>query len=311
MYTSNFIMVVVVDGKIQRESHNGVLAIPFGSEFSIRLKNKNSKRAIAKLSIDGENVGDFIIEANSHWDIERSVHNDKKFCFASIESEAAYDEGKNDFSPKDFHGLIECKFALEANSYYNPTLVIGDGINGWYQKPWNWNQPYYEPWNWNQPYYGSHTIRGLGGGYSCSNGTSKSQSLNGINPQYSCNNASLQGSCLSNSFNCSLDFNMPLEAGVVVEGSQSSQTFQSTYFKDDGVFTTLRIKLKGYNANQITTQERVALQQFQMQKNPFTQNSPFTQSEEDLKLKELNAKLEKLKLIKELEKQIAELKQTV
>ena len=55
VYSNNFIVVIKHKGKILRDT-NGVVRLPFGSEYSILLKNKDSRTAVANIEIDGEDV---------------------------------------------------------------------------------------------------------------------------------------------------------------------------------------------------------------------------------------------------------------
>lgn len=67
VYKDNFIAVVKHNGKIMREI-NGCIKLPFGSEYSILLKNKDSRTAVARIEVDGEDVMSghkYIIPANS------------------------------------------------------------------------------------------------------------------------------------------------------------------------------------------------------------------------------------------------------
>jgi len=61
MYNNNFVVVIKHKGKVLRESSNGVVRLPFGSDYSILLKNKDSRKAVADVEIDGENVATGII----------------------------------------------------------------------------------------------------------------------------------------------------------------------------------------------------------------------------------------------------------
>ena len=56
-YKDQFVVEVMVDGKILRV-RDGAVYLPFGCEYSILLKNLNSKKASVKVSIDGEDVLD-------------------------------------------------------------------------------------------------------------------------------------------------------------------------------------------------------------------------------------------------------------
>ncbi len=55
MYKNNFVVVIKYDGRILREI-DGEVSLPFGSQYSILLKNKDSKKALVDIEVDGENV---------------------------------------------------------------------------------------------------------------------------------------------------------------------------------------------------------------------------------------------------------------
>ena len=77
MFNSNLIMAVKVDGKILRE-FNGTVALPFGSEYSILLKNTSNRRAAVELSIDGQDVLDgttILIPAHDSVELKRFIKN--------------------------------------------------------------------------------------------------------------------------------------------------------------------------------------------------------------------------------------------
>lgn len=70
-YKKNFVVAIKVNGKVLRESGEEV-QLPFGSEYSVLLKNLNAVRAMAQISIDGKEAGPFyILEPNSSVEIER------------------------------------------------------------------------------------------------------------------------------------------------------------------------------------------------------------------------------------------------
>lgn len=117
VYQDKFVVTVLVNGQVMPEQGN-VVAIPFGSEYSLRFRNKNNRRAVVKFTIDGEEASDggYIIAAYGQRgdviDIKRFAAKDVAFRFAAVDSPAATDFGKN--GPDDgTKGLIEAKFYLE------------------------------------------------------------------------------------------------------------------------------------------------------------------------------------------------------
>ena len=86
MYNSQFVVVIKHNGKICRE-YQDVVYLPFGAEYTIGLKNLNSVRAVASVTIDGEDVLDgkrLIVEPDSTFDLDGYLKGSKavnKFKF--------------------------------------------------------------------------------------------------------------------------------------------------------------------------------------------------------------------------------------
>lgn len=76
MYESKMAAAIKVSGKVLREFKDTVY-IPFGSEYSILLKNLNTTRAVVNVFIDGEDMvpGGIVLNAGQEVDLERSVKN--------------------------------------------------------------------------------------------------------------------------------------------------------------------------------------------------------------------------------------------
>jgi hypothetical protein len=55
VFQNNFVAVVVCNGRILRE-HDGAVTLPFGSDYSLKLKNLESRKALVSVSIDGQDV---------------------------------------------------------------------------------------------------------------------------------------------------------------------------------------------------------------------------------------------------------------
>lgn len=76
MYESKMAAAIKVSGKVLREFKDTVY-VPFGSEYSILLKNLNTTRAVVNVFIDGEDMvpGGIVLNAGQEVDLERSVKN--------------------------------------------------------------------------------------------------------------------------------------------------------------------------------------------------------------------------------------------
>lgn len=153
--SGNYVACVKVDGKILREDADGVVNLPFGAEFSILLKNLNSVRAVAKVTVDGIEASGhgIIIPANGSVDLERFLKRDgdmsrgNKFKF--IERTAGIEEHKG-IGAED--GLIRIEYLTEVQPEVRKTVV--EHVQHVYRHPWYWNSyPY-----WPNPYYGGQII---------------------------------------------------------------------------------------------------------------------------------------------------------
>ena len=117
VYSSKFVAVVVNKGQIVRElreDSDDVIRLPFGSDYSIRLKNLHSERAVVNIEIDGQDVLDgsqIVVSPNETADVEgfmegSTVH--KKFRF--IEKTQQISEHRGDFVED---GIIRISYQFE------------------------------------------------------------------------------------------------------------------------------------------------------------------------------------------------------
>ena len=75
MYYKKFAVAVKVNGKVLREhgENRDEVTLPFGSEYSLTLKNINSIKAQVRVSIDGIDATDgwLVLQPNSSIDLPR------------------------------------------------------------------------------------------------------------------------------------------------------------------------------------------------------------------------------------------------
>jgi hypothetical protein len=72
VYKENIVVALKVNGKILGE-RGEYITLPFGSEYTILIKNLNSKKALIQIDVDGEDVLDgdsLIVPANSDIELE-------------------------------------------------------------------------------------------------------------------------------------------------------------------------------------------------------------------------------------------------
>lgn len=215
MYDNKFIAVIKCNNKILREKKDTVL-LPFDSEYSILLKNLELRRVSVKIYIDGQDVlnkHSLNLEPNSELNLERFIKDtDKGNRFKFIQKSKEISDYRGD---RIDDGLvrIEYQFALPVENIYNHYT------------------------NNNQYKY---TINYLKDNYNTNN----------VNIR-SFNYSNLSSIDVSNSSKNSFDYSsnsMPIDEGITVAGSISSQKFEtvSSYPLEDRHYLII-LRLKGYN----------------------------------------------------------------
>lgn len=115
MYNEKLVASLKVAGKILRESGSDVF-LPFGSEYSILLKNLNNLKALVNIEIDGTNVtpGGLVLYAGQTVDFERPVTQANKFKFIERTNKIEANRGV-----KLEDGLVTIKYQFEVRT---PTI---------------------------------------------------------------------------------------------------------------------------------------------------------------------------------------------
>jgi len=274
VYSNKFVMCILLGDKIQKELNNGTIPIPFGSEYTIRFRNKNNKRAVVKFSIDGENVsgGGYVIPPNSFIDIKRHHHTDKAFKFVALDSPDAIDYGKNGDNQDKSKGLIEAKFYLEKESNYifkNYTNTLDD-TKYWYTSTYDYNtlsvtnDNYYN--NKNAPYtvsYNKDTI------------SLTSDCINKINKSLYDKRSIHKG-----------PKNEDLNDGVTVEGNKTGQNFTNVYIDLESDYVHLKAFLQGYE-NYTNDMENESLVLSDLEKQNLELKEEIKKEKDRLKMKSL------------------------
>lgn len=155
MYNSNFVVAVKVNGKILQEDKEKVY-LPFQSEYSLLIKNLNSRRALVNVFIDGENhtPGGLVIDACREIELERSLNNGNMSAgnkFKFIERTTAVEENRG---IKLEDGIVRVEYKFEETYSYA-------------RQKWPNNN---EPWIYNKWPSDDTILRGINRVY-CSNVT--------------------------------------------------------------------------------------------------------------------------------------------
>ncbi len=203
VYYNNFVSVIKSRGKVLREDSKGVVRLPFGSEYTILLKNKDSRKAVVNVEIDDESVvAGVIVPANKTVELKGSlngltVRNRFKFIQKTKEIQNYRGDRLGD-------GLVRIEYTFEKKVeepvwYYTPpiTVVWPPDDDVWRPKKCSSSAPHI----YDSPSSGDCV-------YTCSNGI---------------NNSTLVGSSLT----CNT---LPKsDEGITVKGSKTKQDFVYGY----------------------------------------------------------------------------------
>jgi hypothetical protein len=233
MFTNRYVTCIKVKGKVLRENQSTV-TVPFGSEYSILLKNLNSVRALAKISIDGDDVTDgtkLILEPNQDFEIERFIRNGNfgegnRFKF--IERTESIEKHRG---IKAEDGLVRVEFWKEKEYAAPPELY--PNIDKWPTQDRRRRRKD-DPW-YPRPMWKSSILRSS----STSErkiGAPSRRSTSGIRGQ------SVNNSCFNEtSFNASVN-----DIGITAPGSVSDQRFVSgAWFATESQSHVIVIHLRG------------------------------------------------------------------
>lgn len=215
MYNSGLVAVIVANGKIVREMNNAgtsTVYLPFGCEYSIRLKNQENRRAAVKISIDGDDAlsgHQLVVEGNSESEVKGKLDSSgdvAKNAFRFIEKSDRIREHRGN---KIDDGIVRIEFQFE-----EPVSIHIPRVK---KAPSPWDRPYQSPiW-----YSTGGPLRGSSLGDSYTKGAMPSDG------EIRCQNFSCSAAGASMDF-CAAPAN---EDGITVAGSHVNQKFGTTYLR--------------------------------------------------------------------------------
>lgn len=246
MYKNKLAVAIKHNGKILRENKD-IVHLPFGSEFSVLVKNLNSRRVKFALHIDGTDVLDgqeIIVNANSETEIKRFIRNgnmNEGNAFKFIERTEAIENGPRGVKVDD--GIVRVEFWFEKEAPEVKT-VIHKHYDEWHY-PYTrkfWNGPYD---SYGKPYdvmYGTqNSVSSLG---NISNTSAEAKS---IRDSVFRNASSLAQAASATSASLSATAQNAInDAGITVPGSKVEQKFQTVYgFISEAISNVIVLRLVG------------------------------------------------------------------
>ena len=218
MYQSKLVASLKANGKILREFKDTVY-VPFGSEYSILLKNLNTTRALVNVFLDGENVvpGGLVINPGQELDLERwiksgNLSEGNRFKFS--ERTSTIENGPRGIKLED--GLVRIEFQYEQpprGVAISNTWISASGSTGF---P---NSTTYSSTSYN--------VNGAMRGVDFSKGENmKASATSAMNSTLSSMNISAAGAMHDGL--ATMDWAPANDVGITVPGSKSTQKFTET-----------------------------------------------------------------------------------
>lgn len=212
MYRKRCVMSVIHNGYPLKED-SGKIFMPFGSDYSIRLKNKHNEACVAKLFIDGvvtNKLGDFIIQPNSSIEIDRfvdkSLDKGEKFKFVEISNKEVDDPTSEE------NGIVRVEFRLGEKITNDVWADVHQYFYNTYQYPDN---------NTIKDFYASDTARNI---------------------KYTTNSNSVVCGMSANSCSKKSD-------GATIRGDESKQNFSYGFVELSDEVITMELKIAGVVTN--------------------------------------------------------------
>lgn len=253
MYKEKLAVAIKHNGKILREKQD-LVQLPFGSEFTVLVKNLNSRRVKFTLHIDGTDVlsgEEIIVNANSETEIKRFIKNgnmNEGNAFKFIERTASIEDGPRGIKIDD--GVVRVEFWFEQEAPEIKTTIHND--------IW-WNRPYREYYG--SPYrYGKYDMYGSTSGITGSLGDTigsssagdtllqstalRSMTANATSASYSTKGATeVHDGATCSDISPAHNLN---DMGITVPGSKVEQKFTPVYgFKSETQSHVIVIRLAG------------------------------------------------------------------
>ena len=224
MYQNKLVASLKANGKILREFKDTVY-IPFGSEYSILLKNLDTRRVLLNIYIDGDNItpNGFVLYGGQEVDLERSIKNNNLFegnKFKFIERTGSIEKNRG---IKLEDGLIRIEYQFE---YVYPATLTStwSGHNGWIN---NSNHDKYNTFLRNTT--ADYHPQNCGVSYSAISASTSLNATSSITDTVFVNSASVVN-----------------DAGITVAGSHSTQKFNTaSSFPTEATKHSIVLKLLG------------------------------------------------------------------
>ena len=238
-YQDHFVVEVKSNGKILRVK-DGAVYLPYGSEYTLLLKNLNSKRASVSISIDSEDVLDhhrLIIDPLETFELQGFLKgNVAKNHFKFIQKTKQIQDHRGD---KVGDGLIRVEFAFEKPQPKPEIENIIKEVHHHYHNPIQYS------------YYGSgcdwYTVNNSGQDDNTGVAVDNTRGVTAQNAAFCCQTETL-------------GMTPNIDEGITVKGSECHQSFVYGSIGELEESTVIIIQLKGEVSSGTVVQQPITVQ---------------------------------------------------
>lgn len=248
MFKNNFVVAVKVNGKILREVED-IVYLPFGTEYSILLKNTSPQKAQVKIRIDGTDVTEgvhLIVDGNDTLELKRFIKNgnlNAGNAFKFIEKTEKIEQFRGN-KAEDGLLTVEYEFARKPVPYLDYSTIRYRGIA-----------------DFGDVYYSNSlggSLQSTSASFTTTASTGEALASN------SSSDESSDGSEKLRSRSPLRSASLMNTAGITAPGKVVEQSFQSVAgFLTDGVKHSITLQLKGKNAKEVAVKQPVTVKKVQ------------------------------------------------
>ncbi len=245
MYSNKFVACIMVDDEVVREirkDNSDLVYLPFGTDYQIRLKNLDHRRAVVSISIDGDDVLDgsqLVVESNSTTDLKgrlNSKSNKARNAFRFIERILAIAEHRGD---RVDDGIVRIEVQFEEDLPEVEQVIKWPIVTSQFPQPWTTHNA--------GPWHGGGIYRGQSFSYSGDCEITNLQcSTNVDEPTMDANVDDAEDVDLTNLPDIGNTTNTFNDVGITVTGGLVGQVFTTTFVRKlSANKTTIIFKLLG------------------------------------------------------------------
>lgn len=149
MYHNKLAIAVKSNGKVLREFNKDTVYVPFGSEYTILIKNLNTVRVQVRVEIDGTDATEgtwLVVNPNSEMELTRFIKNgnlNQGNRFKFIERTASIESGPRGAKVED--GLIRVEYQFERVT--QPSITYWPSPREQWVKKEYWEKEYVYDWS--------------------------------------------------------------------------------------------------------------------------------------------------------------------